>query len=124
MQDIKIIKGTLEGNINYFNSKYQCGLFYNINPCTVFNMLTKKNNHSSKLPALTLQYISTDTDETNIIIEKQPDARTGRTKYTIEEKKEILRVRARKQYQRTKNKKINLQNAQLETEKVQDEPKI
>ena len=114
MEPIKIIKGTNGEKVNYFSSKYQASLFYKINPCTVFNMLTKENNKSSRIPDLKLEYITTDTDDTNIIIERQPDARIGKSKYTPEEKKELLRIRARKQHQRTR------ENALREHRKVQE----
>ena len=119
MEDIKLIRGTLDGVTNYFSSKYQASLYYKINPCTVYNMLTKKNNKSSKLPLLKLEYITTDTDDTNINVVKQPDPRKCRTKYTPEQKKELLRMWARKQHQRAREKK----NAAKEQQKEQEQTK-
>ena len=42
--NIKLIKGDVYGNVDYFLSKDQCGVFYNINAGSVYCTLDKGGN--------------------------------------------------------------------------------
>lgn len=113
--NIKLIKGEVNGNVNYFLSKNQCGVFYNINAGSVYCMLEKGGN-SNKCIGLKLSYIPYDKE---LKIEKQPDKRIGRRKYTvndIEHLREVRRINARR-FNERKREKILLERQEKEKEK-------
>ena len=112
---IKLIKGELDGEINYFLTKNQCGLFYNINAGSVYCMLEKGGN-SNKCIGLELSYIPYNKE---LKIEKQPDKRIGRKKYDIEKIREMRRINARRFYQKKREKKLLEKQEQEKNKNIQ-----
>ena len=99
---IKLIKGEVDGKVNFFLTKNQCAVYYHINAGSVYCML-EKGGKSNKCIGLKLSYIPFDRE---LHIEKQQDKRIGRKKYDIEKIREMRRINARRFYQKKREKKL------------------
>ena len=88
----------LTGEEKYFYSKSQAGKHFSCSPALVYLICEKLNN--SKTFGGNIKFEYCETVPTNYI--KVPDARIGKSKYTSEEKKELMRRYAKRQYERKK----------------------
>lgn len=94
-------------DIKYFKSKSQAGKYFGCSPALVYLICEEKNN--VKLFDNTIKFTYTEEiEEEKLVIIKDP--RIGKSKYTLEERKEKNRLNTQKYNEKKKLKKLNIEN--------------